>query len=140
MRNAVSIPILNIVDETVKRLKKEGSKKTGLLASQCSLENDLYGKYFRRNDISYFEPDKEEVGSLTKLISQVMTDKVTSDIKESVIEIIRRFEEKNVDSIVIGCTELPLAIDRENSTVKVYNTLTILAEATLEKAYGEIIV
>ena len=134
MKKTVSIPILNIVDETVKKLKKEGSVKAGLLASESSLKSDLYGKYFRRNDIHYFEPLKKEIKAVTQLIEQVMGNSITNETKESVVQIIKRLEAKKIDSIVLGCTELPLVINQSDSSVKVYNTLSILAEAALEKA------
>ncbi len=136
MKNAVSIPILNIVDETVKKLKKGGKEKAGLLASESSLKSDLYGKYFRRNDILYFEPDKKETEMLTHLIEQVMGNSVSSNTKTSVLKILKRFEDKKVDSIVLGCTELPLVINETDSSVEIFNTLTILAEAALNKALG----
>ncbi len=135
MKGAVTIPVLNIVDETIKKLKMDGKKKSGLLATECSLKNDLYGSYFRRNDIIYFEPEKNEIGSITKLTSQIMKNSINKETKEEVMDIIRRFEGKNIDSVVIGCTELPFAINIEDSSIKLYNTLSILAEATLKKAY-----
>jgi len=42
--------------------------------------------------------------------------------------------QQGAQSIVLGCTELPLAIDQKDSDIKMFATTEIIAESALRKA------
>ena len=54
IRNAVKVPVLSIVEETVKFLKKNRFKKVGIVSTSATIQNKLYENAFEKNKIFYF--------------------------------------------------------------------------------------
>jgi aspartate/glutamate racemase len=52
--------------------------------------------------------------------------------REELIQIINDFEKKNVDCVVLACTDLQLLIP-QHPKLKIFDTMKILADATVEE-------
>jgi aspartate racemase len=51
------------------------------------------------------------------------------------VSIIERMKNEGAESIILGCTELPLAINQNQSPLPVWNTISILAEKAVDESY-----
>lgn len=132
LRETCSIPIFSIMEETVKKIKLEGIKSIGLLGSETTLQFNLYQKILDKNNISYVLPKPEDYEIVTKLILEVMSGKIKNSTKSKVLTLIKDMEKQSADSILLGCTELPIAIKNKDVGVKIFDSLQILAEAASE--------
>src|SRR3989338_4235372 len=68
IRNAVKIPVLSIVEETVKFLKKNKFKKVGIVSTSATIQNKLYENAFEKNNIEYATPDDFQQAKMGKII------------------------------------------------------------------------
>ncbi len=134
MRSAISIPIYSIVEETVNKVKELGLKNVGLLASQSTFELGLYVDHLDKANISYMLPEKSDYDKVTQLILEVMGGNLTENTKNDVKSIIENYESCEMDALILGCTEIPLGINQNDSKVEVFDTLMVLAESALEYA------
>jgi len=132
IRNAVKIPVLSIVEETVKFLKKNKFKKVGIVSTSATIKNKLYENAFRENNIGYETPDDFQQAKMGKIILNLVTGIRSNRDREELIKIIRDFEKKNVDCVVLACTDLQLLIPKIPS-LKIFDTMRILADATVDK-------
>ena len=133
LREQSKIPILSIIEETVKRIKTDNIEKIGLLASETTLNMGIYNKLFEEEKISFFTPRKEDYQKINQLVLEVMGGSVSECAKSQVINLVNG----NVQGVVLGCTELPLTITQKDFTIPVYDTLQILAEAALDYSLVE---
>jgi aspartate/glutamate racemase len=67
-----------------------------------------------------------------KIILNLVNGQQNNKDREGLIEIINNFENKNVDCVVLACTDLQLLIP-EHPRLKVYDTMKIFADATVDK-------
>ncbi|MFP4424586.1 MAG: aspartate/glutamate racemase family protein [Candidatus Woesearchaeota archaeon] len=128
------IPVISIIEETIKKIKKGNHSVVGLLGSETTLKLQLYQEQLSENNINYISPEEDENSVLKQLILEVMSGKVENNTKNNAISIIRKMEKRSANAIVLGCTEIPLAISQEDVNLKVYDTLQILAEAAVDLA------
>ena len=63
-----------------------------------------------------------------------MSGKNTQIETEQVKKIISRMVNAGAQSIILGCTEIPLVISQKDTDVLVFDSTKILAEIALEKA------
>jgi len=131
LRSSSSIPIMSIIEESVNKMKGENYDVVGLLGSETTMNLKLYQKLFDEKNIVCITPDKKDYSKITNLILEAMGGKVTYESKMDVISIIVNMQSKSSEAIVLGCTELPLAITQEDVNIKIYDTLQILAEAAV---------
>lgn len=134
LQEAIKIPILNLIEETGKRVQSHQHSKIGLLSSQSTNELGLYDKAFAQFGIEVLKPSGEEQEIINQKILAVMEGKQAQADKTSVQEIIFRMKQEGAEAVVLGCTELPLIISQSDTTIAVYDSCQIIIEEVLEKA------
>ncbi len=132
IRNAVNIPVLSIIEETIKFLKKNNFKKVGIVSTSATIKNKLYEDAFKKNKIVYETPDDFQQAKMGKFILNLVTGQQNNRDREELIKIINDFEKKEVDCVVLACTDLQLLIPK-HSTLKIFDTMKIFADATVEE-------
>ena len=132
IRNAVGIPVLSIIEETVKFLKKNNLNKVGIVSTSATIQNKLYENAFEENGIAYETPDDFQQAKMGKIILNLVNGRQNNNDREELIQIINDFEKKDVDCVVLACTDLQLLIPK-HPRLKIFDTMKILADATVEE-------
>ncbi len=130
--NAVDIPVLSIVEETVKFLKKNNLNKVGIVSTSATIKNKLYENAFEENKIGYETPNDFQQAKMGKFILNLITGIQNNKDREELIQIIGDFEKKNIDCVVLACTDLQLLIP-SHPTLKIFDTMKIFADATVKE-------
>src|SRR3989344_5909404 len=136
LRQAVSVPVLSIVEETVKFLKKENMHKVGIVSTSATVENKLYENAFAKNNIEYVAPNDLQQAKIGKIILNLVTGQHKNQDREELISIINDFEDKNLDCVILACTDLQLLIPQHQS-IKIFDTMKIFADATVQEIFKD---
>ena len=140
LQKKIKIPIINMPNEVFNHTKKECKKnsKIGLLATEGTLITKVYDKIFNKSYELFFPNSKIQKKNVNKAIKNVKMGNVKKAAK--VIQPAINFLIKNkCKKIILGCTELPIAIFAFKSikTVKSSKIFLdpnlILANATMKK-------
>tara|TARA_Y100000031_G_C8087347_1_gene322531 strand:- start:14 stop:685 length:672 start_codon:yes stop_codon:yes gene_type:complete len=124
MEEAVSIPIINIVEETIK--VTSDIDKVGLLGTESTINNNLYSELRKK----VLLPSLEQQQVTTKIIMGVLSG-VKSEIDKFELKVISDdLISRGAEKVILGCTELPLIV----SGGEFIDTIEVLAEAIVEKA------
>ena len=132
VKDAVQVDVLNMVEETVKVLKKDEMKKVALLATSALINTNLYIKELTIAEIEVVLPQKD----YQQMVMEVTFAVKSGDFSkaESYVEkIISHVVDMGSESMVLGCTELPLVISREKYPFKFYDPTNILAKAIRDR-------
>ena len=111
LQNKIKIPIINMPKEVLKFTKKKCKKnsKVGLLATEGTLKTGVYKKFFER-DYQLIEPSQKiqklSVNKAIKLVKMGNVKAAAKAIKPAIDSLIKMRCKK----IILGCTELPIAI------------------------------
>ena len=111
LQKKINIPIINMPKEVFRFTKKECKKnsKVGLLATEGTLKTGVYKKFFE-NDYQLIEPSqkvqKSSVNKAIKLVKMGNVKAAARAIKPAIDSLIKMECKK----IILGCTELPIAI------------------------------
>ena len=132
IRKAVKIPVLSIIEETVKFLKKNKFKKVGIVSTSATIQNKLYETAFEGAGITYVTPDEFQQAKMGKFILNLVNGMQNNKDREELIKIISNFENKDVDCVVLACTDLQLLIPK-HPTLKIFDTMKIFVDATVDK-------
>ncbi len=136
IRAAVKIPVLSIIEETVKFLKKNRFRKVGIVSTSATIQNKLYENAFKENDIAYETPTALQQAKMGRFILNLVNGQQKNSDREELIRIISDFESKNVDCVALACTDLQLLMPK-HPTLKIYDTMKIFADATVEEILGK---
>ena len=111
LQNKINIPIINMPKEVFKFTKKKCKKnsKVGLLATEGTLKTGVYKKFFEK-DYQLIEPSQKiqklSVNKAIKLVKMGNVKAAAKAIKPAIDSLIKMRCKK----IILGCTELPIAI------------------------------
>ncbi len=127
------IPLVSIVDETVRMALKQNIRKVGLLGTKLTMTSDFFKEPFENNGIQVFTPNNEEINYIHhKLFSEIEFGIFKESTRNGLLKIIERIKDENkIDAIVLGCTELPLILTEEAFGLKFLNTTKIHCEGIL---------
>ena len=132
MKSSIKTPILNIVKETVKKVKKDKLSKIGIIGTKATIKLGLYEEELRLLGIDTINPTLKEQETLTKIIVNILKgDKNKEDIKK-IKKIFQRFKKEKAEGIILGCTEFPLLIKQKDTNIKLFDTIKILAKSVVE--------
>ena len=140
LRKRIKLPIINMPKEVFIHTKKTCKKNSsiGLLATEGTLNTGVYNKFFDKNYNLVFPNISLQKNSVNKAIKFVKMGNVKAAskvIKPSINYLIK----KKCKKIILGCTELPIAIFAFKSFKKVKTSKIfldpnlILANAAMKK-------
>lgn len=136
IQNAVSIPLLNIIEETVKACVAQGAHRIGVLATSGTVSADTYGLMCRRHGLTCCYPDDATQHQVTSVIyDRIKAGKPVRAREMSALY--NRMREDECDAIVLGCTELSVAhrdLALHAAHPDVVDSLETLARRTIEYA------
>lgn len=127
-----SVPVLNIVEETAQKIKSKNYQKVGLLATTATVENQIYDKILNRFGIKIVFPENQN--KITKIILNILAGKKLESDKLRLKEIIEKMKKTGAEAIILGCTDIPALLTQEDIDIEVFNSIEILAEATVKYA------
>jgi len=111
LQRNISIPIINMPKEVFEFTKKNCKKnsKIGLLATEGTLKTNVYHNYFNKS-YDIIQPSenlqKKSVNKAIKFVKMGNVKAAAKTIKPAINYLIK----KKCKKIILGCTELPIAI------------------------------
>src|SRR3990167_3393548 len=130
-----SIPLpWNIEEDSIG--KKENMHKVGIVSTSATVENKLYENAFAKNNIEYVAPNELQQAKIGKIILNLVTGQHKNQDREELISIINDFEDKNLDCVILACTDLQLLIPQHQS-IKIFDTMKIFADATVQEIFKD---
>lgn len=107
LRAAVSVPILNIIEETVGVLVRMGVRQVGLLATEGTVSSGAYHKICLSHGIAVSTPSPEDQRRLNSLIYDTIKGGIrprADDLARIASPLLR----DGCERLILGCTELSL--------------------------------
>ena len=136
IQESVKIPILNMIEETVKETQKKNSsiKKVGLLASIGTYKTKIYHQHFKKFNIEVISPEEKDKEEVMKAIYAVKAGNLSEGIKISILKIAQKLIDKGSEALIAGCTEIPLILKEGDVSVPIIDPTRVLAETAVRKA------
>jgi aspartate racemase len=133
---AVSVPLLHIADPTAERIKAAGFRKVGLLGTAFTMEHAFYkGRLTDQHGLDVIIPNEEDRAIVHRIIyEELVAGKVLPSSREDYRAIIARLVENGAEAVILGCTEIMLLIQPEDSQVPIFDTTALHAAAAIELA------
>lgn len=141
LTEAVEVPFINMIEEVGKYIYESyGKCKVGLLATTGTYKGKVYETYCDKYNIQIVSPSDEDKNCILDLTYKVKSGDMNVDVLK-IKEVLNRFNDKGITTIILGCTELPLVFDvLDKDLFKDFNFVSstdILAKRTVELAKGK---
>lgn len=132
IRSSVKIPFLSILEETKSKLTSLNMHRVGILASQTTINSNLYGEILKENSIDLVYPNKTEQNAINKIIVELVRGKQRKAHSKTITIICRSLKKKGAESILLACTDLQL-VANISSSIPIIDTTEVLVEASVRE-------
>lgn len=132
----LNIHLLHIADATAKEITSKKIKKVGLLGTEFTMKQDFYkGRLADKFGLEVFIPNDEDCQIVHRIIYQELVAGIIRDeSRQQYRQIIQKLVDAGAEAIILGCTEIMLLVSPADSTVPVFDTTGIHAQAAVNMA------
>jgi aspartate racemase len=135
---AVSIPLLHIVDVTAAAIHESGCSSVALLGTRYTMEQQFYVERLARHGIACVIPGSDDRAEVHRVIfDELCKGHVDAASRRRLQEIVRRLRPRGAQGVILGCTELSLALSAHDVDVPLFDTTELHALAAVAFALGD---
>jgi aspartate racemase len=128
LKEISAIPLISIVEATCDEAKKRRLRRAGLFGTKFTMEASFFPDVFKKEGIEIVMPDKQDQELINyKLFSEIELGIFKDETRGILIGIIEKMvREQHIDSLILGCTEFPLILDKKiYAGIPMLNTTSI---------------
>ncbi len=132
------IPMISIVEETRKQAESLGLSRLGLIGTRFTMAADFYRKSFHDHGMEVVVPEQEDQEKIHhRLVSEIALGIIKDSTRQELLSVVKRMMEKHfIDSLILGCTELPLILNRDELGIRFLYTTAIHAASIVKFCIG----
>ncbi|AKH89255.1 MULTISPECIES: aspartate/glutamate racemase family protein [Edwardsiella] len=136
LESALSIPLIHIADPTAAAIKAAGLRKVGLLGTAFTMEQDFYkGRLRERHGLEVIVPEADDRATVHHIIyDELVAGQITPSSRAAYRQVIARLVQAGAEAVILGCTEIMLLVQPEDSAVPLFDTTALHAAAAVEAA------
>ena len=132
---AINIPVIHIVNAVAHEIKQKGLATVALLGTKYTMQMDFYKKRLADDGIQVIIPGETAIEYINDTIYNEFSKGIfLPDKKSRFLQIIKELVDQGAEGVVLGCTEIPIIVKREDCTVPVFDTTYLHVAAAVKFA------
>lgn len=137
LKASTDVPFISMVEQVANYCQLKNFRKVGLLGTPVLIHSQLYEHALTDYNIDIVRPTEDEIALSDKIIRSVLAGKTAHKHKQGYINALQNLFDRGSQAIILGCTELPLAINYEALGNRTISSDEILAKAVVDYYYSE---
>ena len=132
------LPILHIADVTADRLVADGRTNVAMLGTRFTMTEPFIRDRIEARGIVLAPIEASWIAEVDRIIyEELAAGRVVRDSQRKLRSLITELAKLKVQAIVLGCTELAMAVDVRANVLPVYDTTAIHARAAVDWMLSE---
>ena len=132
------LPWLHIAEVVARHASERGYRRIGITGTRWLVASEVYPEQFARFGLQAVRPRDEEREEINRFIMEELVQGIFSAAAVGYFQgVFRRMKDEGCDAVVLGCTEIPLIMNDDNSPLPTLDSTRLLARAALKFALLE---
>jgi len=128
-------PWLHIAEEVANEARRSHFKRLGVLGTRYLMEGPVYPVSLKAAGLDYRIPGPQERERINQIImDELVNAQFTPHSLAYFHGMIRALADQGCDAVVLGCTEIPLLVTPDSSSLPTLDSTRLLAKAAVRKA------
>jgi aspartate racemase len=129
------IPWLHIAEEVAKAAVRAGNQHAALLGTRFTMSGPVYPEMFEKYSLKISTPAEEDQKVVDDIIFEELVNGIFSEASRlRYNEVIDRMRARGCDSVILGCTEIPLLVRSDDCPLPTLDSTRLLARAAVDAA------
>jgi aspartate racemase len=129
------LPWLHIAEVVATQAAERGFRRLGLTGTRYLIDSEVYPEKLAARGLEYLRPNPAERAEINRIIFEEL---IAGVFKPEAIacfqRVMARMKDEGCDAVVLGCTEIPLIMNDDNSPLPTLDSTRLLARAALKRA------
>jgi aspartate racemase len=135
IRERSPLPWLHIAEVVAAEAAHRRFRKLALTGTKYLVESEVYPEKLSAREIAYVRPNAAEREEVNRIIFEELVYGIFTPEQVAYFQlVITRLKGEGCDAVVLGCTEIPLIMNDENSPLPTLDSTRLLARAALKRA------
>lgn len=128
-------PWLHIAAVVADNAISRGFRRVGLLGTQWLVNSSVYPDHLTSRGLEFVRPSPSERQEIHRIImDELVAGVIVPGSVAYFQQVIQQLAGQGCDSVALGCTEIPLIINDQNSPLPTLDSTRLLARAALRRA------
>jgi aspartate racemase len=129
------IPWLHIAEEVAKAAVRDGHRHAALLGTRFTMSGPVYPEVFEKYELKISSPAEGDQKLVDEIIFRELVNGIFSEASRlRYNEVIDRMKLRGCDSVILGCTEIPLLVREDDCPLPALDSTRLLARAAVDAA------
>ena len=138
IEQAVSIPLLHIVDATAEAIKQQGLHTVGLLGTRFTMSDGFYTERMAAQGVNTIVPSEAEQNEIHRIIfEELCRNQIQAASAHYFQNVIGSLKTQGAQGVILGCTEICLIVNAQNSLLPVFDSTSIHVQAAVNAALAQ---
>ena len=130
---ATGLPLIPIADPTIAQLKADGRNRIALLGTRYTMTEEFGRAPYDEAGFDVLPISNDWVATIDRIIfDELAQGIVRRDSQRAFKTLFTELDRAKADAVVLGCTELVMAIDPRANVVPTYDTTELHARAAVD--------
>ena len=135
---ALKLPVLHIGEAAAEKIAADGRRSVALLGTRVTMTEPHVRRHFEERGITLAAIEESWIAEVDRIIyEELAAGRVVRDSQRKLKTLVTELGKKRVEGIVLGCTELVLAVDPRANILPVYDTTAIHARKAVDWILAE---
>lgn len=135
LRASVNIPFLSLLDAVGDAIIAKNLKTVGLLGTAFTMGKTFYQEALAKKEISVLVPSADDQKYINEVVyNELIAGVFRDESRAGYLKVINKLADDGAEGMILGCTEIPLLVGEKDTSLPLFDTTTIHAEAALDYA------
>lgn len=129
------LPWLHIAEVVADAAVARGFKRIGITGTNWLVNSEVYPEKLGARGLGFLKPtdaERDEIGRI--IMDELVQSRFTPQAVATFQQVMGRMKGEGCDAVVLGCTEIPLIMNDDNSPLPTLDSTRLLAQAALKRA------
>ena len=124
IKENLNIPLINIVESIAKKITKLRLQKVALLGTKYVMYETFFSNILKNYGINSITPEAKDGLKIHNIIYEELVKNIFLDeSSDFILKVINRMANQEVDAVILGCTELPLAVSQQPKDILIIDSI-----------------
>ncbi len=129
------LPWLHIAEVVAAHAAERGFRRLGLTGTRYLVDSEVYPEKLAARGLEFVRPTPSERAEINRIIfAELVAGVFRPEAVGFLQRVIGRMKQDGCDAVVLGCTEIPLIMNDDNSPLPTLDSTRLLARAALQRA------
>lgn len=133
IRQSVKLPFLSILEETTSALKNKKIKNVGILATETTVNSNIYNESLGQNNINIIYPTRSKQDIVNNIIFEILNGGETNLHKKKLGSVCNSLHKNGAEVILLACTDLQLITSDLNTAIPIIDSTEILINSSVKE-------